>query len=130
MDKDEYLSPPATDTKTIDVCGLAIHFTVTRKIYYNLTGAFPYNSRRGNQYVLILYYYDGNIILSRAINNNQAANIHDAWKHLHSILKYKRDAPILYIMDNEASNDMKEAMKQYEISYQLAPTHVHLHNTT
>jgi hypothetical protein len=36
----------------------------TNQIYTDLTGRFPTTSLSGNQYILILYGYDSNIVLS------------------------------------------------------------------
>ena len=77
----------------------------------------PYKSNRGNHYTLIWYDYDGTIILARAINNIQASTICGDWQYLHNILKAKGNDPTFYIMDNEASADMKEEMTKYYVSY-------------
>ena len=69
------------------------------------------------------------MILAKVIKNNQSDTICDAWKYLHNILKSEGSALNLYIMDNELYDDMKEATKQYEISYQLSPPHMHLWNS-
>ena len=37
------------------------------KGFIDLTGAFPHNSRRGNLYVMVVYDYDSNTILSKPI---------------------------------------------------------------
>ena len=65
---------------------------------------------RGNQYILLLYDYYDNAILTQPINNLQAVTIHHAWLSLHQVLQRSVNAPNLYIMDNEASSDMKDSM--------------------
>ena len=42
---------------------------VKNKEYMDLTGRFPYFSSRGNEYVLIAYHYDANIIV-RVLQKN------------------------------------------------------------
>ena len=101
----------------------------TRTVYNDLTGAYPHKSSRGNQYIFVLYDYDENAILTQPIKNRQAATIHNAWLSLHQVLQRSGNAPNLYIMDNEASRDMKDSMTKHKINFQLAPTHIHRRNT-
>ena len=67
--EDEDFAPTISNTKTFDVCGTIIPFVETRTGYHELTGAFPHKSSRGNQYIFVLYDYDGNEILTRHIKN-------------------------------------------------------------
>ena len=39
------------------------------KNYTNLCGRLSFQSRRGNRYIFILYYYDRNAVLAEAMNN-------------------------------------------------------------
>ena len=126
--EDEDFAPDISSTKTVDVCGTIIPFVETRTGYHDLTGAFPHNSSQGNQYIFVLYDYDGNAILTQPIKNQQAATIRDAWLSLYQVLQQRSNAPNLYIMDNEASRDMKYAMIKHKISFQLAPPHIHCRN--
>jgi hypothetical protein len=41
----------------------------TNQIYSDLTGRFPTTSLSGNKYILILYYYDSNGVLSAPMKN-------------------------------------------------------------
>ena len=43
--------------------------------YTDLTGRFPYQSSRGNNYVFVAYNYDGNAILVEPMPNREAATI-------------------------------------------------------
>jgi hypothetical protein len=128
LSEDEDFAPAPSSTKTFDVCGTIIPFVATRTGYHDLTGAFPHKSSRGNQYIFVLYDYDGNAILTQPIKNRQAATIRDAWLSLHQVLQRSGNAPNLYIMDNEASSDIKDAMFKHKISFQLAPPHMHRRN--
>ena len=69
ISEEKYFSPAISNTKTFDVCGTIIPFVTTRTGYHDLTGAFPHNSSRGNQYIFVLYDYDGNAILTQPIKN-------------------------------------------------------------
>ena len=55
----------------------------------------------------------------------QAATSRDAFLKIHNILKSRVSDPKVYIMDNECSGDLNEAMKKYTIDFQLAPPHMH-----
>ena len=46
--------------------------------YGDLTGRFPYTSSRENQYIYVIYDFDSNMILTKAIPNRQAATIRAA----------------------------------------------------
>jgi hypothetical protein len=52
------------------------------------------------------------------------------WTDIHECLGARDNAPIMYILDNEALHDLKEALKKYELTYQLAPPHIHGQNAT
>ena len=45
------------------------------KIYTDQTGQFPVMSSKGNQYILILYEYDTNAILTEALQNHSATEM-------------------------------------------------------
>ena len=87
MEEGKYFSPPATDTKTLDVWSLIIPFTVMKTEYHYFTGDLPCKSSRVNKYIIILYDYDGNMILSKEIKNKQVGTIIDPQKYIHNILK-------------------------------------------
>ena len=50
--------------------------------YFDLTGRFPQRSIRGNQYLVVEYYYNANSILVIPINNCTATSMVNAWKEL------------------------------------------------
>ena len=57
---------PAFDpnyVKINDVCYAM--FPTTDRAFMDLTGRFPYKSTRGNEYILIAYHYDSNVILEQ-----------------------------------------------------------------
>ena len=51
--------------------------------YSDQTGRFPHRLSRGNKYVMIMYNYDANAILSAPLKNRQAKSITEAWMYLH-----------------------------------------------
>ena len=55
--------------KTYELCVTIISFNIKIKVFSDLTGAFPHKSSRGNLYVMVMYDYDSNAILSEPIKN-------------------------------------------------------------
>jgi hypothetical protein len=64
------------------------------------TGKFPVQSSRGYNYVMILYDYDSNAILSKPLKTRQAGELTKAWTALHARLQTNGYAPVLHILDN------------------------------
>ena len=100
-----------------------------RRGFSELTGAFPHKPSRGSFYVMIMYDYDSNEILVEPVKNRQATTICNAFFNIQRVLKARVSKPKFYIMDNDCSSDLKEAMKSYEIDFQLAPLHMHRQNS-
>lgn len=96
--------------------------------FLDLTGRFPYRSSRGNQYILTVYDYDSNAILVKAIKNRQAETITTAWKFIVTKLEKQGIQPTIFIMDNEASEDLKCAMRTSHYNFQLVPPENHRKN--
>ena len=82
-------------------------------------------SSKGNKYLLILYEYDSNAILAHPIKTRQAHEIRTAWSIFHEHLLYSNRGPSIYIMDNEASKELKNAIVKYKVKYQLTPHNIH-----
>ena len=77
---------------------------------------------------MVIYDYDSNAILAEPIKNIQAETICYAFLKVHKFLKERGSDPKFYIVFNYCSIDLKEAMKKYEIDFQLAPPHIHRKN--
>ena len=67
--------------------------STANKAHVDLTGRFPYKSSRGNEYILIAYHVDSNMILGQAMKNRQALTIINAWKLIHITLNQTSDTP-------------------------------------
>jgi hypothetical protein len=57
--------------------------TELHKAYSNQTRKFPVQSSWGYNYVMVLYDYDSNAILSKALKTQQASKLSKAWQALH-----------------------------------------------
>ena len=91
----------------------------------DITGRFPHTSTRGYQYLLIVYDHDSNIILAQPLKTRQANEIKLAWEHLYNIITKNGHKTKYWIMDNEASIHLKNAMVNHKQTYQLTPPHMH-----
>ena len=71
VEEDRNYYPDSEKAKTHELCATITPLNPKRKGFSDLTGALPHNSRRGNLYVMVLYDYDRNKILSEPIKNRQ-----------------------------------------------------------
>jgi hypothetical protein len=86
--------------------------TDLHKSYSDQTVKFPIQSSRGYNYVMILYDYDSNVILSKPLKTRQASKLTTAWSSLREQLQTNGYAPELHILDNECSDELKRAFKK------------------
>eukprot|EP00957_Ditylum_brightwellii_P023340 1762152-Ditylum_brightwellii.AAC.1 len=100
----------------------------TNKIYTDLTGKFPYCSSKENQYVFVLYDYDGNNIMVEWIKNQSEDELIRAYKKLIKFYTLRGIKPIMHVMDNEASQAFQEEVERNYCTYQLVPPHIHHRN--
>ena len=128
VEEDSNFYPDAESVKTHEMCATIIPFNIKRNGFSDFTGAFPHKSSMGNLYVMVMYDYDINAILAEPTKNRQAASIRNAFLNIQKVLKARGSEPKFYIMDNNCSSDLKEAMKNYKIYFQLDPLHTHRQN--
>ena len=69
----------------------------------DLCGVYPTMSNCDIKYILILYDYNSNAILARAIKNNEGQAITTAYKSIYNKLMEAVITPILQYLDNETS---------------------------
>ena len=97
--------------------------------YTDLTGRFPYRSSRGNEYILVGYHYDSNAILVQPLCNREAQTITTAWEILNARFSIAGQQPTTYVMDNEFSSILRNALIRNKITWQLVPPKTHRRNT-
>jgi hypothetical protein len=97
-------------------------------MHSNQTGRFPATSSSGNQYIIVLVKVDGNYIDAEPMKNRSAGSMVKAyltlWKQITESGSIK---PTTHILDNEASAELKEAIKKSCI-IQLVPPDNHRRN--
>jgi hypothetical protein len=122
-DLEPLLAPPSHD-----VFVMLFEKDQVMKSYSDQTGRFPIPSSRGNHHIFVLYHQDTNTIHAVAIPNRQAAGIRKAWEATHKKLMQQCHAPNLHILDNECSQELKDAFTKYKTAFQRAPPKEHRAN--
>jgi hypothetical protein len=97
-------------------------------IYTDLCGRFPILSSRGNQYIFVLYDYDSNAILARAMKNRTDKEMSRVFSELADTLADRGFKPQYHFLDNECSAALKREITKQSITYQLAPPGMHRQN--
>ena len=77
---------------------------------------------------MVGYHFDGNAILLVALKNRIVGAIIDAWTILDENFTQCGMQPHTYVLDNEISRELKEAMRKKEITFQIDPPHSHRTN--
>ena len=97
-------------------------------IYTDQTGAFPTRSRSGNRYIMILCEMDGNAIMSEGMRDRTAGEIIKAYQKLIKRLQKAGIRPKKHILDNECSEEYKQAIIDNNMQYELVPKGQHRRN--
>ena len=124
---DHDVAPPI-ESRSNQVSVILLDHQHHLKSYSDQTGRFPVPSSRGNNYIFVLYHQDTNTIHAVAIPNRKAASIRNAWEQTHKILVHQGHPPDLHVLDNECSQDLKDAFAKYQIKYQRVPPKEHRAN--
>ena len=98
IEEDKEFYPIMESVKTHKVCAKIIPFNANKKGFSDLTVAFLHKSSCENSYVMAVYDFDSNVILSGG--EWQAATIRDAFHKIHNILKSRGSYPKVYITNN------------------------------
>ena len=125
INTDAFPPSPSPNIKTNDVVYNIIEASPKDLAHTNLTGSFPYQSSRGNEYIFVGFHYDANAILVEPIKNRQAGTLTDVWSKMNTRFVQAGVQPHTYMMDNEISKHMKDAFTRADIKYQLVPPYCH-----
>eukprot|EP00957_Ditylum_brightwellii_P118575 9043099-Ditylum_brightwellii.AAC.1 len=99
-----------------------------RRICMDQTGRFPHHSRKGTNYLMVLYCYDANAIVTEPLKNRTETELNRAYKKLYEYLKSKGYKPETHWLDNEAPAEVKKYNQENNTIYKLVPSYVHQHN--
>jgi len=97
-------------------------------IYTDQTGAFPARSRSGNRYIMIMCEMDSNAIMSEAMKDRTAGEIIKAYQKLIRRLHKAKIYPTKHILDNECSEEYKQAIADNGMTHKLVPKGQHRRN--
>jgi hypothetical protein len=98
------------------------------QIHSDLTGRFPTTSAKGNKYVLVLYDYDTNNVITEPMKSRGDQEMVRAYNKLIQELVDHGFKPRLQRLDNECSSALRSLLNQHNIQFQLAPPHMHRRN--
>jgi hypothetical protein len=99
------------------------------QIYTEQTGIFPVAFSKGNKYIMILYDYDSNAILTQPIKDRTAPELLKAFQVMEHALVVRCLKPKLMKLDNEASKLLKAHLHQQDITFQLVSPYSHRRNS-
>jgi hypothetical protein len=123
------ITAPETDTIQEDICHYIYATRIeTNQIYSDLTGRLTTTSLSGNKYILILYAYDSNNILSAPMKNRGDREMVRSFDFLIQSLILLGLKPHLQRLDNEAYLALRNYLIQQGITYQFTPPHIHQRN--
>jgi hypothetical protein len=90
------------------------------------TGHFPVKARLGNQYIMITFRADGNLILQQAFKSKSDRHCIAAYNVIMIRLTIRGLSFDLQILDNKASLACKEAINlRWNAKFQLVPPDMH-----
>ena len=101
---------------------------MTSRNYMDKTGRFPIRSRSGNEYVLIMYSFDGNYIHAEPTADASEKELVAAYQRGYDFFNKHGFAPKFERLDNEAPKRLRDYMTTMKIQFQLAPPHSHRRN--
>jgi hypothetical protein len=87
------------------------------QIYTDQTGRFPVGSSKGIKYIMPLYDYDINTILTQPIKDRTATELLKAFQVMEQELVARGLKPELMKLDNEASKLLKMYLHQQDITF-------------
>ncbi len=118
------LPPPDDNVKEV-----YIEIYPINKLYSDDTGRFPIHALSGNQYVMIAYHTEGNLILQQAVPTKADKHRIPAFYNIMTHLTARGLSVDLNIRDNEASADFKRVITEtWRAKFQLVPPDMHRRN--
>ncbi len=124
--ENENTDPPTREKKMHDVY-IKIH-NASNTMHSDQTGCFPATSSSSNQYIMVLVEVDENYIDAEPMKNRSAGSMVKAYLTLwKQIIESGSIKPMTHILDNEASVELKEAIKK-NCTIQLVPPDNHRRN--
>ena len=129
VDEDALLDfKPTPGVKHKDVY-LRVYDATKRAMYTDQTGRFPVVSSRGNKYLMVACELDGNYIDAEPLQNRSASQLTQAYQNFFTRWKATNVlAPNWHILDNEAPEALKNAIRGNGCRVELTPADMHRRN--
>jgi hypothetical protein len=127
-------SPPALPTtapSSADVPSNQVFITVypLSSLYIDDTGRFPVRAWLGNQYIIIAFHANGNLILQQSFKSRSDRHCIAAYNAIMTRLAARGLLVDLQIHNNKASAEYKEAITfKWNAKFQLVPPDKHCQN--
>jgi hypothetical protein len=107
-------------------------FDATKKsMFTDQTGKFPITSARGNKYFMVAVELDGNYIDGKPLQSRSAKSLTKAYQAIFQ--RWKATGvicPNWHILDNEAPEELKQAIRDNKCRVELTPADQHRRNAT
>jgi hypothetical protein len=129
IDEDALLeSNPTPGVKHKDVY-IRVFDATKKAMYSDQTGKFPITSSRGNKYIMVAVELDGNYIDAEPLKTRETASLIQAYQTIFGRWKATNVvSPNWHILDNEAPEAFKEAIRQNKCRVELTPADQHRRN--
>jgi hypothetical protein len=105
-------------------------FDATKKsMFSDQTGKFPITSAQGNKYIMVAVELDGNYIDGKPIQSRKANSLTKAYQAIFQ--RWKATGvicPNWHILDNEAPEELKQAIREKKCRVELSPADQHRRN--
>ena len=105
-------------------------FDATKKsMYTDQTGRFPITSSRGNKYIMVAVEMDGNYIDAEPMRSRTTKDLITAYQAIFG--RWKATSvicPNWHVLDNEAPEDLKQAIRENGCRVEITPTDQHRRN--
>jgi hypothetical protein len=101
---------------------------ITGQIFSDQIGRFPITSSCGNKYIMVVYNYDSNAILTNPLTSRTEMELLRAYTKLHTFLTKRGLKPVLQKLNNKAPGKLQTFMRQNDVSFQLVPPRQHQRN--
>ena len=122
------LASPSPGVKHKDVY-LRVFDSTKKTLYTDQTGRFPITSARGNKYIMVAVELDGNYIDAEPISARTAKALTDAYQSIFQRWKATGAVnPNWHILDNEAPEELKQAIRDNKCRVELTPADQHRRN--
>ncbi len=117
------IEPPAPELASNEIF---VNVFPLSKLYTDNTGCFPVRACSVNQYIMIAYHADGNLILQQPFKTKSNAHCLAAYNIIMTCLAARGLSVDLQIMDNKASSAFKQAITfAWCAKFQIVPPDMH-----